>query len=284
MKHFLFTKMSGAGNDFILFDKKINPEIELNAEIISKICQRGTGIGADGVLLIEDAKDSQYTVKYFNSDGTTGSLCANGSRCAIKYAKISGRVSNQQFEVVVNGQNYRGQVLESDLVKFHLNSPKDLKRNFKIKAGSQLINASYVNTGSPHTVIKINDVLSDIKKQNSFYKDLNDFPVYNLGREIRYSSDFAPEGTNVNFIDIVNGTINIRTYERGVEDETLACGTGAVASAIVSCFNDGLVPPIKLVPKSGDELFVDFKCSTENISDLALIGPAVVVFKGELSI
>jgi diaminopimelate epimerase len=276
--------MSGAGNDFILFDKKINAEIELNAQIVNKICKRRIGIGADGVLLVEDGSESEYIVKYYNSDGTTGSLCANGARCAIKYAKESGRVSDQLFEFWVNGVSYSGQVLENDFVKFYLNSPKDLKRNFKMKAGGQLINASYINTGSPHVVIKIKDVLRDTKNLNSFYKDINEFPVFNLGREIRYSSDFAPEGTNVNFIDIVDGVIFIRTYERGVEDETLACGTGSVAAAIVSYYNEGLVPPVKLIPKSSAELFVDFKNSSENIAGLSLSGPAEITFKGELTI
>jgi diaminopimelate epimerase len=284
MKHFFFTKMSGAGNDFILFDKKINAEMELNAQIIRKICQRRTGIGADGVLLVEDDVGQEYNVKYFNSDGTTGSLCANGARCAIKYAKETGRVSGQLFEFQVNGVEYSGQVLDNDLVRFNLNPPKKMKRNFKIKAGEQLINASYVNTGSPHVIIKIKDVLKDTKNLNSFYKNFTDFPVFDLGREIRYSSDFNPEGTNVNFIDITGDVINIRTYERGVEDETLACGTGAVASAIVSFFNDGLVSPIKLLPKSGSDLFVEFKNNGEDFADLSLTGPAEITFKGELTI
>jgi diaminopimelate epimerase len=284
MKHFLFTKMSGAGNDFILFDKKIDPEIELNAGFIRKICLRGTGIGADGVLLVDDRDGSHYNVDYFNADGTTGSLCANGSRCAIMYAKISGRVEHQLFDFTVNGQSYSGQVLENDLVKFYMRSPENLIRNFNININRQLVNVSSVNTGSPHIVIKAKDVFRDVNQENLSFNDLKEIPVVELGREIRYSSYFQPEGTNVNFININDGKINIRTYERGVENETLACGTGAVATAIVSYFNDGLALPIKLVPKSGDELTVDFDFCDGEIQNLSLTGPAVVVFKGELSI
>ncbi len=276
--------MSGAGNDFILFDKKINPDIELDAELINKICQRRTGIGADGVLLIENNDGSKYTVKYFNSDGSTGSLCANGARCAIKYGKESGRFGFQTADFIVNGTCYSGQVFENGLVKFNLAEPKDLKRNFKIKAGGQLINASYVNTGSPHVVINVSDVLHDNRKPNSFFGEISELPVFDLGREIRYSPDFAPEGTNVNFIQVENGKIKIRSYERGVEEETLSCGTGSVASAIVSFINVGLQPPITLLAKSGAELVVDFKYRDNQFKDLSITGPADITFKGELTI
>jgi diaminopimelate epimerase len=276
--------MSGAGNDFVLIDKKINPETELNAEFINKICQRRTGIGADGVLLIEDNNSPDYTVKYFNSDGSTGSLCANGARCAIKYGKESGRFGSSLINFTVNGKDYSGQAFENGLVKFYLGSPSGLKSNFKIKAGSQLINASYVNTGSPHVVIKIQDVLRNNKDLNSFYTEILDFPVFELGKEIRYSRDFAPEGTNVNFVDVKDGVIKIRSYERGVEEETLSCGTGSVASSIILFVNEGMQPPIKLIAKSGAELVVDFKYVNNKFEDLSITGPAEVTFKGELTI
>lgn len=284
MSQIFFIKMSGAGNDFILFDKKFNPDIELSPLIIAKLCKRRTGIGADGVLLISDSVEYPFEMMYYNADGSTGSLCGNGARCAIYYAHQSGRMGSEKSKFISNGTEYSGQVLESGLIEFFLNHPKKMKQNFKIKAANQLISASYADTGSPHIVIKINDVLRDSADPSSFYNDLKDFPVVELGREIRYHKDFAPHGTNVNFIQLHNGEIKIRSYERGVEDETLACGTGSVAAALISFVKDNINPPIKIHPKSGDELIVDFKIEDQKVRDISLTGPAQITFKGEFSI
>ena len=284
MKRFSFTKMSGAGNDFILFDKKINPDIELTTQNIAKMCERRTGIGADGVLLISDLKNFAFEMKYFNADGSTGSLCANGARCAIKYGSESGRISNNKISFLANGVEYSGQLLDNGLVKFFLDRPKKMKQNFKIKAGTQLIPASFVDTGSPHIVIKYNDVLRNPADQNSYYDDLDTFPVYELGREIRYHKDFAPDGTNVNFIRIHDGEIEIRTYERGVENETLSCGTGTVAAALLVFVKENFDPPIKVHQKSGDILMVDFKIKDQKVQELSLTGPAKIIFNGEITI
>ncbi|MCX6171058.1 MAG: diaminopimelate epimerase [Ignavibacteriales bacterium] len=284
MMHLYFTKLSGAGNDFILFDKKINPEVELTSEVINKLCKRRTGIGADGVLLISDLTGYAFEMKYFNSDGSTGSLCANGARCAIRYGNISGRFAEDEIKFIANDIEYSGQVLKNGEIKFFLNNPKKMKQNFKIKAANQLIPASYVDTGSPHIVIKINDVLRNPAEANSFYTDINDFPVFEIGREIRYHKDFAPEGTNVNFVQLNNNEIRIRSYERGVEEETLSCGTGSVASALISFVQNNFNPPIKIHPQSGDVLTVDFKIENQKVQELSLTGLAEIIFKGELLI
>lgn len=282
--HLYFTKLSGAGNDFILFDKKINPEIELTPQIIDKLCKRRTGIGADGVLLISDLDGHAFEMRYFNSDGSTGSLCANGARCAVLYGNVSGRLALNKVKFIANDIEYTGQVLANGQIKFFLNHPKKMKQNFKIKAANQLIPASYVHTGSPHIVIKINDVLRNPSDPNSFYDDINDFPVFELGREIRFHKDFAPEGTNVNFVQFNNNEVKIRSYERGVEEETLSCGTGSVAAALISFVQDNFNPPIKIHPLSGDELTVDFKIENQKVQELSLTGPAEIIFNGELSI
>lgn len=284
MIHLYFTKLSGAGNDFILFDQKINPDIELSPRLIAKLCERRTGIGADGVLLFSDSKDYPFEMRYYNADGSTGSLCANGARCAILYANKSGRIAEGKIKFTTAGTEYSGQVLESGLIKFYLNHPKKMKQNFKIKAANQLIAASYADTGSPHVVIKINDVLKNSSDTNSFYNELKEFPVREMGKEIRHHKDFAPHGANVNFIQLSNGEINIRSYERGVEDETLACGTGSVAAALICFVQNNLSPPIKIHTKSGDELIVDFKIEDQKVRDISLTGPAKITFKGELTI
>ena len=284
MKAFSFTKLSGAGNDFILFDCKLNPDLKLSSELIQKICERRKGIGADGVLVISDLDGYAFDMKYFNADGSSGVLCANGARCALKYGSISGRVNQRIVKFKANNVDYSGIVLDDNNIKFFFNSPKKLKYNFKVKAAGQLITASFVDTGAPHLVIKTNDILEYPAKPDSFYKNIDDLPVYQFGKELRYSPDFAPDGTNVNFIQIENGEIIIRTYERGVENETLACGTGSVAAALISYVNDKLMPPIKLNVKSGDVLKVDFKIEDQKVRDLSLTGPAEVIFNGELSI
>ncbi|MEJ5350449.1 MAG: diaminopimelate epimerase [Melioribacteraceae bacterium] len=280
----LFTKLTAAGNDFILFDRKLNPSIEMNDAFIQKTCNRRTGIGADGVLLISDSGNYPFELDYFNSDGTSGVLCANGARCALRYAFISGRINQEKVKFSVNGIEYSGEIIDDKLVKFYLNEPKKIKTNFKIKAAEQLINASYVDVGAPHVVIKISDILKNPKRLDSYYDDINDVPVYQIGKDIRYSKDFEPEGTNVNFIDIQNNVIKIRTYERGVEDETLACGTGSVASALISFMNYDIKPPIKLITRIGETFIVDFNIDNKSFKNLSLTGPAVAVFKGELLI
>ena len=284
MNHLYFTKLSGAGNDFILFDRKINRELELSTQLINKWCNRRTGIGADGVLLISDSDKYSFKMEYYNADGSTGSLCANGARCAIYYGYLSGRIYKEKIDFISNDIEYSGQVLEEGLVKFYLNQPKKVKQNFKIKAANQMIAASFADTGSPHIVIKVKDVLRNPSDPNSFYDSLNDFPVCELGKEIRYHKDFAPAGANVNFIHQQNEEIRIRTYERGVEDETLACGTGSVAAALISFVQNNFNPPIKVHPRSGDELIVDFGIEDKKVRDISLTGPAEIIFKGELSI
>jgi diaminopimelate epimerase len=284
MKKISFFKMSGAGNDFILVDKNINPGFVPDQNIVQKICNRRYGIGADGVITVSDSNSYDFDMEYFNADGSTGSLCGNGARCAIKFADISGRIKNESAVFMSNGAAYSGRVLSENEIRFFFNTPQRLKYNFKIKAFNQLINANFIDTGSPHVVIKIEDVLQNPGVVGLFYEDLGGFPVFELGREIRYHKDFAPEGTNVNFIRLIKGKIHIRTYERGVEDETLACGTGSTAAAIISCTLFNLKPPVTLITRGGDELIVDFQVEDQEIKDLSLTGPAVVTFTGEFTL
>lgn len=284
MREYLFTKLSGAGNDFILFDRKLNDVVDLSPGKIKQVCDRRYGIGADGVLVISDEEEHDFVMEYFNADGSAGSLCGNGARCIIKYAADSGRVKSNKTKFVCGANEYSGELLDREIIKFNLNSPGSFKFNFEIKAGNQIINAHFVDTGSPHAVIKIEDVLKEPENLKSKYSDISEFPVFNLGREIRYSKDFAPSGTNVNFIKIENQKIQIRTYERGVEDETLACGTGAAAAALISHFTDSLNPPIEIVTKGGEVLTVDFKSVDDNVRDVSLTGPAKTIFSGKILI
>jgi len=251
---------------------------------VQKICNRRYGVGADGVITIADSNSYDFDMQYFNADGSTGSLCGNGARCAIKFADLSGRIKQETTNFLSNGVAYSGMVINENRVKFYFNQPQNFKYNFKIKAFNQLINACYVNTGSPHVVIKIEDVLKNPANPTLFHDNLDEFPVFELGREIRYHKDFAPEGANVNFIKLVEGKIYIRTYERGVEDETLACGTGSTAAALIGSSIFKLNPPVSLITRGGDELVVDFRIEDQNIKDLSLTGPALVTFTGEFTL
>ncbi len=284
MRKFSFTKMNGAGNDFIILDEEKNPGLSLDSALIQKLCDRRFGIGADGLMTIADAKDSDFRMTYYNSDGSTGSLCGNGSRCALMYFYTNRQNRNKSLRFDSLDKHYKGDILNSMDVRFYLSNPECLKLKFMIKAAGQLIKASFINTGSPHIVINISDVLIDEKNLSGYWSDLASFPVFRLGKEIRMHEDFQPEGANVNFYSLKDGKIFIRTFERGVEDETFACGTGAAATAIVSSILDDLKTPATLVTKAGKILTVDFMRTDERIENVTLSGPAETNFNGTITI
>ncbi len=275
--------MSGAGNDFILFDAKINPKLDFSKEKISQICDRRNGIGADGVLIIDRADGFDFEMKYYNADGSFGSLCGNGARCSLLYAKLNGLLNSTKSRFLFSNKVFSGEICKDGNVKFELLPPSNIKLNFKIKVAGQLVNSSFVNTGSPHVVIKIEDVLKNPLELSTSYNHINDFPVYDLGKAIRFHDDFIPEGVNVNFIQVADNKVKIRTYERGVENETLSCGTGSVASAVILFYNKLVKKPVEILVKSGDQLLVDFEFDGRFFSNVSLTGPAKVVFNGEIT-
>lgn len=279
MQKISFAKMSGAGNDFILIDKNTHHDLLLTNELIQKLCDRHSGIGADGLITVSSLKDYAFSMEYFNADGSTGSLCGNGARCAIDFAAARSGL-NGRVAFLSNGVEYSGELLDNGEIRFYFNSPGQLKMNFKVKAARQLINADFIDTGSPHVVIFIDEIAKDASKPGSRYSEINEVPVYEIGREIRYLPEFA-HGTNVNFINIRENKLQIRTYERGVENETLSCGTGSAATAVISFLKGKLTPPVTLQTHGGDELIVDFKFEDKKIKELSLKGPVKTTFTGE---
>jgi len=281
MKKYSFTKMSGAGNDFVIFDKKENHDLDISPEFIRAVCDRRNGVGSDGVISIEDKTGYDFSMEYFNSDGSTGTSCGNGARCAIMFAEKSLRLKEKKAAFLSGGVEYSGEVLSDEIVKFMLKPPAEIRPEFPLTEGNLTVICSFADTGSPHVVIRIEDIFDKDGKPFFPGQDMEKLPVVELGRDVRYSPLLAPKGANVNFIKIDNDKIFIRTYERGVEDETLACGTGSVASAIVSALKYNVKPPVKLVTQSGKELSVDFNHKENKFTDVSLTGPAVITFKGE---
>ena len=284
MEKISFVKMSGAGNDFIVIDKNINPAFIPGIDFIKKVCDRRNGIGGDGLITIADSGEYDFNMEYYNSDGSTGSLCGNGARCAIKFAELTKRLAKDSTRFLSNNVLYSGEVLNDGKVKFYFNNPQKLNTELKISTASQAIEASFIDTGSPHVVIYINGILKNPGDKRSFYKDIKEIPVFDIGCEVRYLPEFAPGGTNVNFINIDKNKVYIRTYERGVENETLACGTGAAAAALICSIKDKLEPPINVITWGGDELTVDFTVKNNQVQNLSLTGPAKITFTGEFSL
>jgi len=281
MKKLFFVKMSGAGNDFVILDKGLNPDLVLTASDIKQICDRRNGIGSDGLITIGDSDEYDFLMEYYNADGSTGSLCGNGARCAIKFAESFKRLKGKETKFLSNGIEYLGEVLSDGQIKVYFRQPENLKLNFKVKAGEQLITSHFVNTGSPHVVIDVKEILQDPTNPIRSFSDINDVPVFQIGKEIRNLPEFSPGGTNVNFFSLSEEDIYIRTFERGVEDETLACGTGNVATAIILNKLKGIKAPIKLITRGGDILIVDFNSEEEQIKNITLTGPVKIVFTGE---
>jgi diaminopimelate epimerase len=192
-------------------------------------------------------------------------------------------LDNSSAVFICGNINYSGQILDEGKIKFFLQNPTDKVEGINLETGNYTLNAWFINTGSPHVVINVDDI--NLKSETEADpKSIEELPVTTLGREIRYHSRFSPEGTNVNFIKIEGDKVLIRTYERGVENETLACGTGSVASAIFVYENYGITPPIKLITRGKEELSVDFSPNGNSVGNPSLTGPANIVYKGKISI
>ncbi len=267
-----FTKMSGAGNDFVVIDNRVRTIADGHA-LARIICDRRWGVGADGLLLVEKSDTAAYRMMYYNADGSYGGMCGNGGRCIASFTVRAGIAQQEHFFEALD-YLYKAEVHET-VVTLHMKDPQNLKKNIVLPVDGKKIKSYFIDTGSPQVVIPIESVI----KRKPSLENLN---VHGLGVKIRNHKKFSPAGTNVNFIQLIDDKrLKIRTYERGVESETLACGTGSVASAIVGNLLYGLKPPVEIIARSGSTLLVDFKKSGKHFSDVSLSGPAVVTFTGE---
>lgn len=268
MKKIEFYKMSGSGNDFIIIDNR-NNIIDENglSKFIAKVCRRKMAVGADGLILVENTDSADFKWRFFNSDGSDAEMCGNGARCVARFAYLNDIAgSNMSFETLAG--LVKAEVIK-DRVKVKMTDPLDLKTDDTIELKNGLLSISSVNTGVPHVVI-VNDSIDDVD-------------IVKIGREIRYHDQFSPAGTNVNFVcHIKDNTLAIRTYERGVEDETLACGTGAAASAIIMAHKMKLDSPLSVLTRSGGYLNIFFKEKEGQYFDIYLEGDARIIYKAQL--
>lgn len=264
-----FWKMNGAGNDFVVVDNR-RLEHSLTREQIARLCQRQRGIGADGLLAVEPARNGgDYRMRYYNADGGEAEMCGNGARCFARFvSRLEGGARDRvAFETEAG---LIGAELVGDQVRIRLSDPFDLVLGRPLEVGGETLEVHSVNTGVPHAVV--------------FVEDLGAADVRALGSAIRHHEAFAPAGTNVNFAKVLApGRLAIRTYERGVEDETLACGTGMAACALIHHGLAGAGAPISVRVAGGDTLEVGFSCPAEGgYRDVTLLGPADFTFEGTL--
>ena len=265
-----FTKMNGAGNDFILIDDR--PErLRLSRETVARLCNRHRGIGADGLFLLVPNRSGKadWSWQFYNSDGGTAEMCGNGARCFGRFIqRITGAKDQVTFET---GAGVIRAEFHGERVTVNLTEPKDLQLAAKIDlpGGTEVVHS--LNTGVPHAVI--------------FVPDADKAMVTSCGSAVRNHPHFAPKGTNVNFVQVLGPqSIRVRTYERGVEGETLACGTGVTASALITARINQFRSPISVQVQGGDILEVSFSDERDSFKNVRLTGPADFAFEGKVEI
>lgn len=265
-----FVKMNGAGNDFILFDNRAG-HIKLATEQIVRLCHRQRGIGADGIFLLvpNTSGRADWSWEFYNSDGSTADMCGNGARCFARFVQsVAGVAERTSFET---GAGVISATFHGERVTINLTAPKDLRIGEAVTTATGKLTVHSLNTGVPHAVL--------------FLPDADRAMVQPLGSEIRYHEHFKPKGTNVNFVQVLGPNhIRVRTYERGVEGETLACGTGVTASALVASRVHQFTSPVRVQVQGGDTLEVSWIETGAGFSEVKLNGPADFVFRGTIEV
>lgn len=263
-----FWKMNGAGNDFVMIDNR-TLRYDLGREQIAALCDRHHGVGADGLIAVEPAQSgADFRMRYYNADGGEAEMCGNGARC---FGRFTNMLSGWSLEKV-DFETPAGLIEASyhgDNVRIAMSDPHSLRLNIALDLCGQQKTVHFLNTGVPHVVVIMDD--------------LDAAPVREWGAALRYHAEFQPKGTNANFLKVTPEGITIRTYERGVEDETLACGTGMVSCALVYHLLAGAASPVKVKVKGGDTLEIAFDKNPDGtFSNVTLTGPADIVFEGEI--
>ena len=262
-----FYKMTGGGNDFILIDNREGGvDVDDLRPSIPLICRHRLSVGADGIILLEHSAKAHFRWRFFNADGSEAEMCGNGGRCAARLAHLLGMApADLSFETRAG---LIRALVQGKVVKLTLPPPSDIRLGIPLPVGDAEVSIDFINTGVPHAVI--------------FVPDLHKVDVVGLGRRIRQHEAFRPAGTNVDFISVDKGIVAIRTYERGVEDETLACGTGAVAAGIIAGMRGLTSSPTTVIPRSREPLTIYYEEGGGKIKDISLEGEVRMIYRGWL--
>ena len=252
-----FVKMHGAGNDFVMIDNR-DGLFPVDGEIVASIAVRPGGIGCEGVIFVERSSGADFRMRFFDPDGAEAEMCGNGARCVAAFARAIGAAGSDRMRFETVAGNVEAEILPEGAVKIKMPDPSPIKGDF-------------VNTGVPHAIVPVDDVAAaDVRGE---------------GRRIRFSEEFAPQGTNVDFVEYhAPHELKIRTYERGVEDETGACGTGSVAAAVVGVANYAMEFPVTVATAGGYTLVVDGERGGDEFVSVTLTGPVATVFRGEIEV
>lgn len=252
-----FYKYQGTGNDFVVVDDR-SKSFPISQEFIARLCHRRFGIGADGLMLLQEAEGYDFRMVYFNSDGTEGSMCGNGGRCLVRFAHDLGIIGDSTVFIAVDGEHEAK--VTKEVISLKMIDVNNIEETPEY---------DFMNTGSPHYV--------------TYVSDLQNYDVYSTGKAIRYGEPFVSKGgTNVNFVEVTGeNALAVRTYERGVEDETYACGTGVTACAISANIRLGFDKFVD-IKVMGGQLRIEFERTENGYQNVFLIGPAVRVFEGEI--
>lgn len=262
-----FFKASGSGNDFIIINN-FDGSMDFNffKKLTPYVCHRNNGVGADGLIVLNKYENLDFRWDFFNSDGTVAEMCGNGSRCA---ARVFSMLYNKKDVTFMTLAGIIHAHVHGDMVKVRLSDPQNFIPSLEIYVDGDIIKGHFINTGVPHFVIILDN--------------LEDVPVRELGKKIRFHERFSPSGTNVNFVAVgEENTIRVRTYERGVEDETLACGTGASASALICGYFGYVKSPVKVITSGGEILYIHYNIENEHFREVYLEGTVKIICEGEI--
>jgi len=266
-----FTKLSGSGNDFIVIDHR-TPFLDPGdlAAFARAVCRRKFSVGADGLILIEQSDEADFAWTFLNADGSIAEMCGNGARCAARFAFVNGIApASMRFKTLAG---IIAAEIVGDQVKLAMTPPTSLELDATLAVAGEQQPIHSLNTGVPHAVLFVDDAQAT--------------PVVAWGREIRRHAHFQPAGTNANFVQVLGpAALHVRTYERGVEDETMACGTGAVAAAIIAALTNRVTPPVTVTTSGGEPLIIHFTApekATQPPAEVFLEGAAKIIYTGQL--
>lgn len=265
-----FAKMTGAGNDFIVIDDRGNAVGEDARELAKQLCRRRLSVGADGLILILSSARCDFRMRYLNADGSEADMCGNGGRCAARFA-FDHRIAGTDLTFESRSGVHHASIVDDENVRLSMADPRAIILDFEIGVLGERIRVHRVNTGVPHAVLEVDDLAA--------------IDVLELGRAIREHRAFVPEGANADFVTVRGEhALDLRTYERGVEDETLACGTGAVAAAITMAASGRVRPPVSVTTAGGWRLDVGFFMTDIGFSGVTLSGDARMIYEGQIEL